>query len=204
MFTGIVQETGKAKIIKTNQGYSSIEISTSSKFLKGIKIGASVCVDGVCLTVTKIKKSSLGFDVIAETLQLTNLGRLQNLTLVNLERSMKLSDEIGGHLLSGHIQTTGKISKKLSLGDHTLDLKITIPNKFKNYLMYKGYIGINGCSLTVGKISGHNFMLHLIPETLAITNLSFLSEGDLVNIEIDQNTISIVETVKKLLKKLGK
>jgi riboflavin synthase len=147
MFTGIVQETGTAKIQKSSEAFSSIEITTSQKFLKGIKTGASVSVDGVCLTVTKIKKSSLCFDVIAETLKLTNLNELKHSKKVNLERSMKLSDEIGGHLLSGHIQTTGKIIKKISLGDKTIDLKVAIPKKFAEYLMSKGYIGVNGCSL---------------------------------------------------------
>ena len=166
MFTGIVQETGTAKIQKSSEAFSSIEITTSQKFLKGIKTGASVSVDGVCLTVTKIKKSSLCFDVIAETLKLTNLNELQHSKKVNLERSMKLSDEIGGHLLSGHVQTTGKIIKKSSKGDNTLDLKVAIPRKFSEYLMYKGYIGINGCSLTIGKVASNHFMLHLIPELL--------------------------------------
>ena len=200
MFTGIVQETGTAKIQKSSEAFSSIEITASQKFLKGIKTGASVSVDGVCLTVTKIKKSSLCFDVIAETLKLTNLNELKHPKKVNLERSMKLSDEIGGHLLSGHIQTTGKIIKKIPLGDKTIDLKVAIPKKFSEYLMSKGYIGINGCSLTIGKVASNHFMLHLIPETLAITNLDVVEKGDVLNIEIDQNTISIVETVKRVLK----
>lgn len=200
MFTGIVQETANAKIQRSNEAFSSIEITTSQKFLKGIKTGASVSVDGVCLTVTKIKKSSLCFDVIAETLKLTNLNELKHSKIVNLERSMKLSDEIGGHLLSGHIQTTGKVVNKSSLGGNTLDLKVSVPKKFSEYLMSKGYIGINGCSLTIGEVISNHFMLHLIPETLAITNLDLVERGDVLNIEIDQNTISIVETVKKFLK----
>jgi len=200
MFTGIVQETANAKLQKSNEAFSSIEITTSQKFLKGIKTGASVSVDGVCLTVTKIKKSSLCFDVIAETLKLTNLNELKHSKIVNLERSMKLSDEIGGHLLSGHIQTTGKVVNKSSLGGNTLDLKVSVPKKFSEYLMSKGYIGINGCSLTIGEVISNHFMLHLIPETLAITNLDLVERGDVLNIEIDQNTISIVETVKKFLK----
>ncbi|NCX77883.1 MAG: riboflavin synthase subunit alpha, partial [Proteobacteria bacterium] len=185
---------GAAKIQKSSEAFSLIEITTSQKFLKGIKTGASVSVDGVCLTVTKIKKSSLCFDVIAETLKLTNLNELEHSKKVNLERSMKLSDEIGGHLLSGHIQTTGKIIKKISLGDKTIDLKVAIPKKFAEYLMSKGYIGVNGCSLTIGKVASNHFMLHLIPETLAVTNLDIAENGDVLNIEIDQNTISIVET----------
>jgi len=86
------------------------------------------------------------------------------------------------------------------LGDKTIDLKVAIPKKFSEYLMYKGYIGVNGCSLTIGKVASNHFMLHLIPETLAATNLDIAENGDVLNIEIDQNTISIVETVKRVLK----
>lgn len=205
MFTGIIQETGKAITLKSSTNYNSIEVATSKKFLKDIKQGASVSVDGVCLTVTKILSTSLRFDVIAETLKTTNLKQLkQNSKLVNLERSMKLSDEIGGHLLSGHIHTTGEITDKTSWSRDTIDLKVMVPTRFSQYLMHKGYVGVNGCSLTIGQITRKFFTLHLIPETLSITNLKELAIGDLVNIEIDQNTISVVETVKKILKKSRK
>ncbi|MEK9650273.1 MAG: riboflavin synthase subunit alpha [Gammaproteobacteria bacterium] len=205
MFTGIIQETGKAITLKSSTNYNSIEVATSKKFLKDIKQGASVSVDGVCLTVTKILSTSLRFDVIAETLKTTNLKQLkQNSKLVNLERSMKLSDEIGGHLLSGHIHTTGEITDKTSWSRDTIDLKVMVPTRFSQYLMHKGYVGVNGCSLTIGQITRKFFTLHLIPETLSITNLKELAIGDLVNIEIDQNTINVVETVKKILKKSRK
>lgn len=205
MFTGIIQETGKAITLKSSTNYNSIEVATSKKFLKDIKQGASVSVDGVCLTVTKILSTSLRFDVIAETLKTTNLKQLkQNSKLVNLERSMKLSDEIGGHLLSGHIHTTGEITDKTSWSRDTIDLKVMVPTRFSQYLMHKGYVGVNGCSLTIGQITRNFFTLHLIPETLSITNLKELAIGDLVNIEIDQNTINVVETVKKILKKSRK
>jgi riboflavin synthase len=117
---------------------------------------------------------------------------------VNLERSIKSSTEIGGHLMSGHIHFTGKV-KKIINKPNTQDIIISFPKKFHQYIFEKGYIGINGCSLTIGKVNKDSFYIHLIPETLSVTNLSFLLQGDSVNVEIDQSTISIVETVKRTL-----
>ena len=138
------------------------------------------------------------FDVITETLERTNLKNLKKGSIVNLERSIKANSEIGGHLMSGHIHFSGKVKKILNK-TNTKDIIINFPKKFNEYIFEKGYIGINGCSLTLGKVNKDNFYIHLIPETLSVTNLDRLSEGSIINIEIDQNTISIVETVKKTL-----
>ena len=118
--------------------------------------------------------------------------------MVNLERSIKASTEIGGHLMSGHIHFSGKV-KKIVDKKNTRDMQITLAKKYADYVMEKGYIGINGCSLTIGKVNVGDFNIHLIPETLDITNLGQLLKGSLVNIEIDQNTITVVNTVKKTL-----
>ena len=143
-------------------------------------------------------KTKLKFDVIDETLKRTNLKLIKKGALVNLERSITASTEIGGHLMSGHIHFTGKVRKIISK-ENTKDINISFSKKFKEYIFEKGYIGVNGCSLTIGSVRNNSFNLHLIPETLSITNLKNLVEGDLINIEIDQNTIAIVETVKKYL-----
>ena len=198
MFTGIVTEQGVVSSVKSNRGYSSISIKCSKKFLKGLKKGASVAVNGVCLTSKKGSSEMLQFDVIDETLARTNLKLLKKNSLVNLERSITASTEIGGHLMSGHIHFTGKVKEIISK-ENTKDFIIGFPKKFKQYILEKGYIGVNGCSLTIGKVKNNSFNLHLIPETLSITNLKDLVKGDLVNIEIDQNTIAIVETVKNYL-----
>ena len=198
MFSGIVEAKGKISLIKEFDDYLSIEISAPNGFNKNLKKGASVSVNGVCLTSKNNGSKVLKFDVIEETINRTNLKQILKGDVVNLERSIKASSEIGGHLMSGHIHYTAKVSQIINK-NNTKDMKISLPKKYLDYVMEKGYIGINGCSLTVGKVHKNSFSIHLIPETLKITNLDELSKNDLVNIEIDQSTIAIVDTVKKTL-----
>ena len=117
---------------------------------------------------------------------------------VNLERSMTALSEIGGHLVSGHIHTTGVV-KALAVNGGAIDLRIELPKQFMQYIFYKGYVGLNGCSLTIGKVFKASFDIHLIPETLKISTFGSIGKGDLINIEIDQATINTVETVKKFM-----
>ena len=198
MFSGIVKGTGKVSKVTSKKDCVSIEIIPPKNFNTRLKKGASVSVDGVCLTSVDTGKTKLKFDVIDETLERTNLKLVKKNSLVNLERSITASTEIGGHLMSGHIHFTGKVKEIISK-ENTKDFIIGFPKKFKQYILEKGYIGVNGCSLTIGKVKNNSFNLHLIPETLSITNLKDLVKGDLVNIEIDQNTITIIETVKNYL-----
>ena len=198
MFSGIVQGTGKVSKITTKKDHITFEISAPKNFNKKLKKGASISVDGVCLTSLDNGKNKLRFDVIEETLKRTNLKTLSKGSLVNLERSINASTEVGGHLMSGHIHFTGKVIKT-SFKDSTGDILIKFSSKFKEYIFEKGYIGLNGCSLTLGKVNKDSFYIHLIPETLSVTNLKNLKKDSLVNVEIDQNTIAIVETVKNTL-----
>jgi len=198
MFSGIVSHKAKVLKVKFHNDYMSLKIYAPKNFAKGLKKGASVSVNGVCLTSKDTGKSGLSFDVIQETLDRTNLGQISKGDMVNLERSIKASSEIGGHLMSGHIHFTAKINKIIEK-DNTKDMTINISKNYAEYVMEKGYIGINGCSLTVGKVNKSNFKIHLIPETLKVSNLSNLNKLDTVNIEIDQNTIAIVDTVKRTL-----
>jgi riboflavin synthase len=198
MFSGIVEGKGKVLKIKDYGDYLNIEISPPSKFNKGLKKGASVSVNGVCLTSKDNGSKTLKFDVITETLERTSLKNIQKGDVTNLERSIKASSEIGGHLMSGHIHYTGKITQ-IEEKESTKDMKISLSKKYEEYVMEKGYIGINGCSLTVGKVNKKDFYIHLIPETLKVTNLEGLVKGSEINIEIDQSTIAIVDTVKKTL-----
>jgi len=198
MFSGIVEGKGKVLKIKDYGDYLNIEISPPSKFNKGLKKGASVSVNGVCLTSKDNGSKTLKFDVITETLKRTSLKNIQKGDVTNLERSIKASSEIGGHLMSGHIHYTGKIIQ-IEEKESTKDMKISLSKKYEEYVMEKGYIGINGCSLTVGKVNKKDFYIHLIPETLKVTNLEGLVKGSEINIEIDQSTIAIVDTVKKTL-----
>ena len=198
MFSGIVSHKAKIINVKRHNDYVGLVIKSPAGFNAKLKKGASISVNGVCLTSKDSGKNNLKFDVIEETLKKTNLNSVVKGDIVNLERSIKASTEIGGHLMSGHIHFTAKV-KKIIEKDNTKDMNISLPGKYSDYVMQKGYIGINGCSLTIGKVLKNSFNIHLIPETLKITNLNNLNEGDELNIEIDQTTITIVNTVKKTL-----
>ena len=198
MFSGIVSNKSKVLKLESFSDFIRIHISTPKNFNKGLKKGASISVNGVCLTSKDNGNKNLKFDVIEETLLKTNLKHILKGDIVNLERSIKASSEIGGHLMSGHIHFTGEV-KKIFEKENTKDMRISISREYSDYILEKGYIGVNGCSLTIGKVFKNQFNIHLIPETLKITNLEKLEEKDLVNIEIDQTTIAIVDTVKKTL-----
>ena len=198
MFTGIVSGQGIIHKIKNNVGYASIAIKAPAGFSKNLKRGASVAVNGVCLTAKKGATDLLEFDVITETLEKTNFKLLSKGNKVNLERSMKADTEIGGHLVSGHIHGVG-IIKSINDRGQTKDLSIQPPASLMEYLFYKGYVGLNGCSLTIGKVFKSSFNIHLIPETIKVTNFQKMKKGDLINIEIDQTTINTVETIKKIM-----
>ena len=198
MFTGIVAGQGYINKIKNNVDYASITIKAPAGFSKNLKRGASVAVNGVCLTAKKGATDLLEFDVIAETLEKTSFKLLSKGNKVNLERSMKANTEIGGHLVSGHIHGVGVI-KSINDRGQTKDLRIQPPASLMEYLFYKGYVGLNGCSLTIGKVFKSSFNIHLIPETIKVTNFQKMKKGDLINIEIDQTTINTVETIKKIM-----
>ena len=198
MFTGIVAGQGYINKIKNNVDYASITIKAPAGFSKNLKRGASVAVNGVCLTAKKGATDLLEFDVITETLEKTNFKLLSKGNKVNLERSMKANTEIGGHLVSGHIHGVGVI-KSINDRGQTKDLRIQPPASLMEFLFYKGYVGLNGCSLTIGKVFKSSFNIHLIPETIKVTNFQKMKKGDLINIEIDQTTINTVETIKKIM-----
>ena len=196
MFSGIVQEFSKKTEVKPKDYGINLSVGVTKKFTKGLKKGDSVAVNGVCLTVKKFNPDTINFDVIHESLKLTNLKSLNPELPLNLERSLKMGDEIGGHLVSGHIHSKGKILD-FKKSKETL-LKIELPKSIKGYILKKGYVALNGISLTVVNVDSKSFSVSLIPETLENTNLKFLKKGDLLNIEADQQTVAIVETVKKL------
>ena len=198
MFTGIVSGKGHVQKIIKSKDYLSLIIKGPKGFSKNLTKGASVSVNGVCLTVKKGKTDILEFDVIEETLQKTNLKDISKSSKVNLERSMTAKTEIGGHLVSGHIHGTGKVLKVINR-QATKDLQIKIPTSLREYFFYKGYVALNGCSLTIGKVLKTSFYIHLIPETVSVTTFKDIKKGDLINIEIEQATINTVETVKRVM-----
>ena len=198
MFTGIVSGKGNLKKIVKCEDYISLIIQAPKGFAKNLSKGASVSVNGVCLTVKKGRTDLLEFDVIEETLKKTNLKNISRLSKLNLERSMTANTEIGGHLVSGHIHGTGEVLKVINWKE-TKDLLIKIPSQLREYFFYKGYVALNGCSLTIGKVLKSSFYIHLIPETVSITNFKEIKKGDLINIEVEQTTINTVETVKRVM-----
>ena len=198
MFTGIVTGKGQIQKIILNEEYITLLIKAPKGFSKNLSKGASVAVNGVCLTVKKGKTDNLEFDVIQETLDKTNLKNITRLSRVNLERSMTAKTEIGGHLVSGHIHGTGEVLKIID-GKETKDLQIKIPSNLREYIFYKGYVALNGCSLTIGKVLKSSFYIHLIPETVSITTFKDIKKGDSINIEVEQTTINTVETVKRVM-----
>ena len=198
MFTGIVSGKGNLKKIVKCEGYISLIIQAPKGFAKNLSKGASVSVNGVCLTVKKGRTDLLEFDVIEETLKKTNLKNISRSSKLNLERSMTANTEIGGHLVSGHIHGTGEVLKVINRKE-TKDLLIKIPSQLREYFFYKGYVALNGCSLTIGKVLKSSFYIHLIPETVSITNFKEIKKGDLINIEVEQTTINTVETVKRVM-----
>lgn len=197
MFTGIVAGTGTIREM-SGQEVVRIVIDFQSVTTDNLETGASVSIDGACLTVVDINSPIISFDVIPETLQKTTLGAKSAGSSVNLERALKMGDELGGHLLSGHILGMGEITERVE-GKENLDLRISCPNHIMKFIQEKGYIAIDGISLTIGNVDETSFSLHLIPETLALTTISEKQVGEKVNIEVDSITQTIVTTVERIL-----
>ena len=197
MFTGIVQGTGTIISIdkKSTSSTLSIDLGELSSHLS---LGSSVSIDGVCMTVTNQKDTIVFFDAIQETLSRTTLGQAVEGDMVNLERALKMGDELGGHLLSGHIMCKSSVVSRKNNGEG-VDLEISVNDQLKPYIMEKGYIAIDGISLTIGKVNQNTFNLHLIPETLERTTINSKIEGSLVNIEIDSITQAVVSTVTSIM-----
>ena len=199
VFTGIVQE--KAKIIKinTSSNFSQIEIETSLNFVKDIKVGASVSVDGVCLTVTSIKENNLTFDIIVETLKVTTLSNLKVLDFVNLERAARLGDEIGGHIISGHVSGVVTISKIDKTTNNQI-IFLNVKSELMKYIFPKGYVSLNGISLTIGEVNRkeNTFSVYLIPETLRVTTMPNKVVGDSINLEIETQTKNMVDLINEI------
>lgn len=196
MFTGIV--AGTAPILRIDEGEGIRKITVDlGDFLDGLETGASVSLDGVCMTVVSIDSGLVTFDAISETLDRTTLSDRSEGDLLNVERSMRLGDELGGHILSGHVMGTAEIIESRTVGEG-LDLLISMPDGCSPFILEKGFIAVDGMSLTVGKCDEGSFGLHIIPETLRITTLDKKVVGDRVNIEIDSRTQAVVETMLRM------
>ncbi len=198
MFTGIVQGKGQVQSIHEGHELRSLVIQLPDALAQAVTIGASVAVNGTCLTVTEQQDDALYFDVIGQTLALTNLGQLQIGDKVNIERSLKMGDELGGHIISGHVTTRITVTEVEQEQDNT-SIWFTLPEAHRKHVLPQGFIGLNGCSLTVAKVEYDKFCVCLIPETLRMTTFGQTQTGDLVNMEIDHQTQTIVATVERIL-----
>ena len=186
MFTGIVEGIGKVEnISKSTKNRSAVQMTINlGKHAKGLKIGQSVALNGVCLTVTKLAKNNCNFEMIDETTKKTDLGNLKKGSIVNIERSLKAGDRLEGHFVLGHVDGTGKITK-IQKKPKEVQVWLEIPNKLAKYVVKKGSIAIDGISLTVVDMKKNIASVCLIPHTIDVTNFQTRKVGDKVNIETD-------------------
>ncbi|QDP01440.1 riboflavin synthase subunit alpha [Thalassotalea sp. PS06] len=203
MFTGIVQIKAQVIEVQERKDFLHIRVSVPQSFSENLQLGASVACNGVCLTVVEVEQQCettaiLHFDVIDETLRLTNLGELNQGSWLNLERSMRYGDEVGGHIVSGHIHDQATLKDVVKTQDN-YQMTFSFAPQWRPYILRKGFIAVNGASLTLGNVAEDTFDLHLIPETLERTNLESFKIGDKANIEIDQQTMTIVDTIERIM-----
>lgn len=209
MFTGIVQGVARVEFIEAREGLHTLHLKFPEGFDDELAIGASVSCDGVCLTVTERPAPGVAsFDVMAQTLRLTTLGGLMKGSGLNVERAAKEGVEIGGHPLSGHVDVSARIAE-IRKPDNNHVIRFALPAPWMRYVFAKGYIGVNGCSLTVAEAQRERdgsgwFEVWLIPETLRMTTFGDKAVGDAVHIEIERSTQVVVDTVRDALdEKLG-
>ena len=183
MFTGIVEELGNISQIKKTDTGKQFTI-TAKAIMDDLKVGDSVSVNGVCLTVTTYDENSFNLDLVKETLKKSNLGNLKKENSVNLERAITLSTRLGGHILQGHVETVGVIMDKVPSGNGAT-LSVGIDPGFMRYCISKGSIALDGVSLTIASMSENIIKIALIPHTLEMTTLGLKDVGDSLNIETD-------------------
>jgi riboflavin synthase len=199
MFTGITLGTFPVTRVERRPDLLRYTVALPAAVREGLKIGASVSIDGVCETVVSIDGDDVLFEAIRETLDKTTLGTLAKGSKVSVERSYRIGDELGGHEVAGHVTCTGTLEAVRRQGD-VCDLRVGVPSALMRYILPKGFIAIDGSSLTVGTTDARgSFDLHLIPETVRLTNLGDKLVGDRVNVELDARTVAIVDTVERVL-----
>ena len=183
MFSGIIADVGVIKSAQDREGGLRLTVATEALGMNDVQLGDSIAVNGVCLTVVEVDGNDFTVDVSRETLDCTT-GLEQQGAHVNLEKAMRLSDRIGGHLVSGHVDGVGEVVAFNDIGE-SWRLVVRAPQELSKYIAVKGSITINGVSLTVNHVSGHEFEVNLIPHTLEVTTLNELEKGKRVNLEID-------------------
>ncbi len=200
MYTGIVQACLPISQIEKEEGLYSFSVRLPEEMLGDLETGASISVNGVCFTVTRLKDNEVSFDAVQETLELTNIKTIDTGDFVNIERSAKYDAEVGGHVMSGHVIGTAKVVN-IEISANNRRLTFSCQPEWIKYIFNKGFIGVNGASLTVAILNrtASEISVNLIPETLARTNFGYMVLGDEVNIEIESQTQVIVDTVERIM-----
>jgi riboflavin synthase len=203
MYTGITRGTFPITQVERQSDLATYVVELNDELVEGLEPGASISIDGVCQTVVEVSGRKVKIDAIRETLERSTLDTLEVGRKVAVERSARVGDEIGGHDIAGHVNGTGVISEVHHEGNE-FDLRIGAPAEWMSCVFEKGFIAVDGSSLTVSDIDASgSFTVHLIPETLRLTNLGGKQKGDRVNIELDARTVAIVRTVERVLEAKG-
>lgn len=198
MFTGIVEECGEVTALTPVE--NGAELWVNSSFSGQVALGESVAVNGACLTVTEVADEAMRFDLLHETLRLTNLGDCTKFSPVNLERSLRIGDRLSGHFVQGHVDACSEVLTYERVGqDHKLT--VALPTEFAHLVVHKGSICVNGISLTVAELEGDRFTLWIIPHTHEVTSLSAIESGSRVNLEFDLLAKHIARITELTLKR---
>ncbi len=197
MFTGIVQGQAEVLSLTKRDQFMTLKVSLPTH-TENLAVGASIAINGTCLTIAEFEGNKVQFDLIKETLNVTNLGTILEGDQVNFERAARFGDEIGGHQLSGHISAVASIVS-IERTEDNCEIWFKANNALMPYILPKGFVALNGCSLTIGDVKENQFNVYLIPETLAVTTFGNASTGDLINLEVDPQTQAIVDTVNRYL-----
>jgi len=197
MFTGIIQNHFPIKKIVKKTGLWTFFVLANEGFCRDLKIGASVALDGVCMTVVEVENNIMKFDAMSETLEKTTLGLRTDGDMLNVERSARMGDEIGGHIVSGHVSGMAEIAD-IKESENNKEIFFKLPSEFMKYVFYKGFIALDGASLTIVECDKNKNIISVcfIPETLQKTGFGVKKIGDRVNFEIDGRTQVIVDTIK--------
>ena len=200
MYGGIIRDVYPVVEIDEKTGLTSFTLQLDEALLQDVSIGASVSVDGVCLTVTRAEGDRVSFDVMGQTLGMTSLGSLGLARAVNVERSLKQGDEVGGHPISGHVDGMAEIVR-IETPENNKVVTLKLPEGALPYVFVRGFLALDGCSLTAAQVdkAEGTVTVHLIPETLRRTTFGFKQVGDVVNVEVDRSTQVIVDTVRAVL-----
>ena len=198
MFTGIIQGLCPVISLLKNETLATLLVEMPG-LVEGLHIGGSVAINGVCLTAISIDEGAIKFEIVNETMERSNLSFLSSGSLVNVERSLKMGEEIGGHLVSGHVSGIAQLVE-MKEDSNDVVLSFEVPRVLMKYLLKKGFVAIDGASLTIADVnrSASSISIALIPETLRSTTLGLLEKGSYVNLEIDSQTMAIVDTVERI------